>query len=79
MSTVFDAVVAKVKGYAPAFKKAVVAVARAAAVGAGVAALTVVAAEVPEAAEYFDLDPAATGQVTALVLLARDFLKSKGS
>lgn len=51
---------------------------KAAVAGAGVAFLTVVANAAPGFGADFDLNPAAVGQVTALVLLARDALKTKG-
>jgi hypothetical protein len=52
--------------------------AKAAAVGAGIAGLTYIANAAPSFGAQFDLNPAATGQVAAFVLLARDALKTKG-
>lgn len=62
----------------PAVKKAATSVARAVLAGAAIAGLTVLAAELPDLGAAIDLDPATTGQITALILIARDFLKSKG-
>ena len=61
-----------------AVKALVFAAVKAAVAGAGVAALTTIANGAPALGTEFDLNPAAVGQVTALVLLARDALKTKG-
>jgi predicted amino acid dehydrogenase len=57
----------------PAAKK----IARAAAIGAAVAALTALAAEAPVIGAHFGLPAIATGQVVAIVLMARDALKAR--
>jgi hypothetical protein len=61
-----------------AAKTIVVACAKAAAVGAAVAALTVVINAAPALGAEFSLSPAATGQVVAIAILARDAIKTKG-
>lgn len=77
MASVVDKVVAVL---VPAAKK----VAKAVAVGAGVAALTAVANEVPAVNAGIgneldvSLSEAAVGQITALIFLAREAVKAKG-
>lgn len=69
---------ARIAEVMPGVKKAAKAVLRAAVVGGAVAGLTAVANVVPTLAADFHLDPAATGQIVAVVLMARDALKVKG-
>lgn len=54
------------------------AAARAAAVGAAVAFLTVIANATPAISTEFHLSPAATGQIVGIILLVRSALESKG-
>ena len=74
---VFQMVVERVKSVMPAIVNALSKVAKAAAAGAAVAALTAVVNVVPEVTDSFGLNAVATGQIVALMVMARDVLKAR--
>ena len=78
MSTmVFQMVVERVKSVWPAVANAAIKVAKAAAAGAVVAGMTALANVTPEVSDKFGLNAVATGQIVALVIMARDVLKAR--
>jgi len=78
MSTMgFQMVVERVKSVWPSVVNAVAKVAKAAAAGAVVAGLTALANVTPELSDKFGLNAIATGQIVAIVVLARDALKAR--
>ncbi len=78
MSTMgFQMVVERVKTVWPSVVNAAAKIAKAAAAGAVVAGLTALANVTPELSDKFGLNAVATGQIVAIVVLARDALKAR--
>ncbi len=73
----FNVILVRLQAVWPSVKNALAKVAKAAAAGAIVAGLTALVNVTPEVSDKFGLNAVATGQIVAIMVMARDALKAK--